>query len=61
MRQSLSLGFLLTLLCLNMYVNSFCSLDNPGNFRKDDFANQGKIQDMDSEPPVTITALPPHG
>ena len=43
-RQSLSLGFLLTLLCLNMYVNVFCSLDNPGKFRKDDFANQGKYK-----------------
>ena len=37
MRQSLSLGFLLTLPCLNMYVNAFRSLDNPRNFRRDGF------------------------
>ena len=35
--QSLSLGFLLTLLCLKIYANAFHSLDNPWNFRKDGF------------------------
>ena len=43
MRQRLSLGFLLTLPCLKMYVNAFRSLDNPRNFRKDGF-ERGKIE-----------------
>ena len=37
MRQSLSLGFLLTLPCLKMYVNAFRWLDNLQNYRKDGF------------------------
>ena len=35
MRQSLLPGFLLTLPCLKMYVNTFRLLDNLQNFRKD--------------------------